>query len=150
MALQCIDRRQRLIDRGGDDDALAGGQPVGFHDHRRAVRADVVLGRLGVVEALIRGGRDGVARAHILHQALGAFQRRRRRARAERLDARLLQPIDQSGDERRFRADDDEIDAIVARETHQSGDIIGRDRHQLGLARDAGIARCAIQLVAQR
>ena len=38
-----VDSGQRLIDRHRDDDALAGGEPVGLHHDRRALLADIGL-----------------------------------------------------------------------------------------------------------
>ena len=36
-----LDRGERLLDRHRDGDALAGGEPVGLDDDRRALRADI-------------------------------------------------------------------------------------------------------------
>ena len=49
---------QRLLDARGDDDALAGGKPVGLDDDRRALRPNIGLGRRGVREPRKSGRRD--------------------------------------------------------------------------------------------
>ena len=61
------------------DDAFAGGQPIGFHNDRRAVRTDMGLGGSRVFEAGIGRGRDAVGPAKILRETLRAFERERPR-----------------------------------------------------------------------
>jgi hypothetical protein len=48
-----LDRRQRLVQRHRHGDALAGGQPVGLDDDRRALRPRIGLGLRRVVETLV-------------------------------------------------------------------------------------------------
>ena len=71
-----VDGGQRLVERHRDDDALAGGKPVGLDDDRRALRADIAFRRRGIVEALVGGGRNVVVAAQILGEALRAFELR--------------------------------------------------------------------------
>ena len=82
-----VDRGFRLRDRLRDDDALAGREPVGLDDDRRALRAHVGLRGRGRGETLIGRGRNVVRPAQVLGEALGAFEPRRGLARAECLDA---------------------------------------------------------------
>ena len=93
-----VDRRKRLGLGHRDGHALAGGKPVGLDDDRRALLADIGLRRLGVGEAAIGGGRDVLARAEILGEALRALELRRSLRRAEDLDAGRTQIV---GDARR-------------------------------------------------
>ena len=79
------------------DHALAGGEPVGLDDDRRALLAHIGLGGRGGGEALIGGGRDVVRPAQVLGEALGAFELRRRLARPERLDAGGGEIVDDAG-----------------------------------------------------
>ena len=72
----------------GDDDALAGGQPVVLDDVRRAERVQRV-GHLGGGRADVRqrGGHPGRGH-HLLGEGLAALELRRLRGRAEAGDAR--------------------------------------------------------------
>ena len=107
--------------------ALAGRQAVGLDDDRRALRAHVGLGRRRGGEALVGGGRDAVRLAQVLGEALGAFELRRRLARAERLDAGGGEIVDDAGAERRLRADHHEVD-VRARGRTRSPPRGRRDR----------------------
>src|SRR5262249_60498915 len=52
--------------------------------------------------------------------------------------------------QRPFRPDHHEIDALAPGEVDEPGAIVRSDRHALGLLRDAGIPRRAIELAAER
>ena len=77
-----VDGGLGLGERRRDDDALAGGEPVGLDDDRRGHPPQVVLRRPGRLEALIGRGGDGVRPAEILGEALGGFELCRRAGRA--------------------------------------------------------------------
>ena len=131
-------------------DAFAGGEPVGLDHDRRALRAQIGLGRRQRGEAFIGGGRDAVVAAQVLGEALGAFEPRGVLARAEGLDAGGFEIVDDAGAERRFRPDHDEIDGLVAAVRDHRGMVGNIERHADGLAGDAGIAGRAIELLGQR
>ncbi len=145
-----VDRRLRLGDRRRDDDALAGGEPVRLDHDGRAARAHIGLRRRGLGEALIGRGRDGVRAAEILGEALGALEPRRRLARAERLDARRFEIVDDAGHQRRFRPDDHQIDRLRLAERDDGGVIGVIERDAFRFLRDAGIAGRAVKAVDQR
>ena len=69
--------------RRRDDDALAGGEPVGLDDDRRAARGDVAPSPRRRRGSGIGGGRDALAGAEILHEGFRAFERGGRGGRAE-------------------------------------------------------------------
>jgi hypothetical protein len=64
-----VDRRLGLGERRRDDDALAGGEPVGLDDDRPGHPPQVILRRLGGLETLIGRGGDAVRPAQILGEA---------------------------------------------------------------------------------
>ena len=132
-----VDGGQRLVQRHRDDDALAGSKPVGLDDDRRALRADIGLRRLGIVEALVGRGRNAVGAAQILGEALRAFELRGGFGRPERLDARGREIIDDACGERRLRPDHDQIDLVGLAERDHRGMVRDIERHAFGLARDA-------------
>ena len=75
VARQHVARRlDRLLDGLGHDDALAGGEAVGLDHDRRALRLDIGRGLVGVGEALVGGGRDVVAPAQLLGEALASLR----------------------------------------------------------------------------
>ena len=133
-----------------DDDAFAGGEPVGLHHDRRAFLAHIVFRGGGALESFVGGGRNLVGLAQVLGEALGAFQPRRPFGRAEGLDAGRFQIVDNAGAERRLRPDHDEVDLVRLGESDHRRMVGGIERHAFGLARDAGIAGRAIELVGER
>ena len=134
----------------GDDDALAGREPIRLDHDRHALLADIGLRRLSRREPLIGRGRNVVGPAQVLGEALRALQPRRGFARAERLEAGRFEIVDHAGDQRRLRPDHDEVDLVrLAERDHRRvvGDV---ERDAFGLLRDAGIARRANEPVGQR
>ena len=112
--------------------------------------AHVGLARRRVAEAAIGGGGDAVLGAEILGEALGAFELRRRRDRAEHLDAGACEIVGEPGHQRRLRPDHHEVDAVVLAEAGDRRMVGDVERHALGERRDPGIARRAIELREQR
>ncbi len=55
-----IDGVVGLLARLGDGHALAGGEPVGLDHDGQALLRDIGLGRVGIGEAGVSGGRDAV------------------------------------------------------------------------------------------
>src|SRR5439155_25518958 len=95
------------------------------------------------------GGRDALLRAQILHEALRAFERGRRRTRPERGDALAFERIDQPADKRRLWPDDDKIDRTLLAELDDAFGVTRGNRDALGVFGDAGIARRAVEPVNQ-
>ena len=145
-----VDRGERFRDRHRDDDALPGREPVGLDHDRRALRLHIGARRRGIGEAPVARGRDVKPRAEVFHEALRAFEPRRRRRGAEGLDARFLEPVGEAGHKGALGPDDDEIDLFLAREIDEARNVLGADGHALGLRGDAGIAGRAKELVAER
>ena len=140
-----VDGGQRLVQRHGDGDALAGRQPVRLDDDRGALLADIGLGLRRVVEALVGAGRDVIFGAEILGETFRTLQLGGGRRWPEGGDACGAQPVGETGDQRRLRADDDEIDGVFGAEAQDRGvvlDVHGHERRHLG---DAGIAGRRIQ-----
>ena len=136
--------------RHGDDDAFAGVQAVGLHHDRRAVLLHVGLGGLRIAKFREAGGRNLVRGAKLLGEGLGAFELRRDRLGAERLDAGLLQIVHQARDQRRFGADHHQVDLVrlaEGRDRRVVGDLEVDDLRFLG---DARIARRRIELGQER
>ncbi len=97
----------------GDDDALAGGEPVRLDHDRQFLRRQIGLGRRRVAKTAIGAGRNGKLAAQILGEALRAFELRRRFRGAEDLEPGGKQIVGKSRDERRLRSDHDKIDILV-------------------------------------
>src|SRR5487761_1501988 len=145
-----IDGGQRLARGRRHRDALAGGQPVGFHHDRRLVLLDVFLGRCRIGEAPVRRRRNVVLGAEILRERLGAFERGGRGGRTEAGDAVRPERIYQTGDQRSFGADHHEVDLLLLAQLDDTVDVGRRHRDAGGFVGDARIARRAEQRVAQR
>ena len=103
-----------------------------------------------VGEALIGGGRDVVAPAELLGEALGAFELGRRLGRSEDLDAGRRKAVGHARHQRRVGADHDEVDFQPLGERHLARDILGADIDAFGDLGDAGIAGGAVELGAER
>ena len=145
-----VDGGERLVVVVADDHALARREPVGLDDDGRAMAVDEFLGRVRFVEPAVGGGRNAAPRAQVLHETLGALDLGRPRGRAEGEDPGVLEPVHQTGDQRRLGADDDEVDGVAFRVRDQSVDVLGGDVDACGHARDPGVARRAGQSRAQR
>ena len=148
VARQHVARRlDRLLDRLGHDDALAGGEAVGLDDDRRALRLDVGRGLVGVGEALIGAGRNVVALAQLLGEALRALELRGLLRRAEGLDAGLGKAVGQA--HASGASGPTTTKSIFSRwaERHLAGDVLGGDGDAFGHLGDAGIAGRAVELV---
>ena len=107
------------------------------------------LGRRGVGEAPIGGGRNAEFGAEILGEALGAFELGRRLGRPEHFDALRFEIVGEPGHQRRLGPDHHEADLLVLAEARDRAVIAHVERHALGDRRDAGIARRAIERVEQ-
>jgi hypothetical protein len=136
-----VDRRFGLGQRHGDDDALAGRQPVGLDDDRRALFAHIGQRRLRLREAGVGPRGNGVVAAQILGEALRAFELRGGLRRPERPDSGGVEIVDEAGHQRRLRPDDDEADGHQPAEgddRRMVGDVESRD---FGDPRHARVAR---------
>ena len=107
-----VDRFAGLLERLGDDHALAGGEPVGLDHDRQAPLGDIGLGRARVGEAAIGRGRDGIAPGEVLHEAFGALQRGAGGIGPESGNAGRFQPVHQAQHQGRLGSDDDELDPL--------------------------------------
>ncbi len=145
-----VDRGLRLSDARRHHHAFAGRKPVGLHDDRRALLADIGLRRLCVSEPFVSPSGNVVGLAQVLGEALGAFQLSRDLARTERLDPCRNEIVDDAGAQRRLGADHHEIDPLLLAEGDHRGVVGDVERHQLALLGDAGIAGRAVQLRDQR
>ena len=134
-----------------NDDAFAGCKPVRLDHDRHALLADVGLRGFRRREPLIGRGRDVVGAAQVLGEALRAFQPRSGLIRAERLDARRLEIVDDAGDQRRLRARPRRSRSLFALQKRDHRRMVGDvERDAFGLPRDAGVARRADKPVDQR
>ena len=121
-----VDGRQGVAAAGADDDALARGQPVGFHDQRhRFVAAGIAVhhiprGAVGIAKDAILGRRHVGPVQHVLAKDLAAFELGGRLRRAEDPQLLALKHIDDAGDQRRFRADDRQLDRVLLHELDQA------------------------------
>src|SRR5262249_55050989 len=69
-----VDGGERLVNGHGNGHALAGGKAIGLDDDRGALLADISLRLRRVVEALVGAGRNVVAGADVLGEALRALE----------------------------------------------------------------------------
>ena len=129
-----------------DDDAFAGGEPIGLDDDGRAARMDIFLRGVGIAELRRRRGGDRIGGAEILGEALRAFELRGGLARPESLDAGFGQSIDQPGDERHLWPNDDEAHVHHPAEIDHRLRIRRIERNAACDRANAGIARRGIEL----
>ena len=92
-----VDRRMRLGDRRGDDDAFPRGQAVGLDDDRRPALVDVGMGLACVVEAAEASRGNAVTGHECLGEMLGALELRCRACRPEDPQARGAKRVDDAG-----------------------------------------------------
>ena len=120
--------------RSADVDSLPGREAVRLHH----------TGRPG--DCKLRRRRHSGGRQHVLGEGLGAFDRRRGRARPEDRDARRTQHVGDSADERRLRPDHHEVDVERMREREQPLRVLGANRMALGEPRDARASRGGMEI----
>ena len=105
----------------GDEDALAGGEPVVLDHVRRVEAGERGVEVAGVVDRLAaRGGHAGGGH-DVLGERLRALDARRGGARPEAGDAGVAQRVADARDERGLGADDDEVGAPL---TGQGDDLL--------------------------
>ena len=134
----------------GDRHAFAGRQPVRLdhHGNGEAIERRQPVG--GALDANIIRRRNSVRPAQILGEALGAFELRRGRARAEHGDPGGAQRVGDPGDQRRFGPDHDQVGGRCPGELDHRRRIARVDGDALGPARDSGIAGRGDQPLAAR
>ena len=135
-----VDRRFRLSDGCGNDDTLAGGQPVGFDDHRRAMLANVCARFRGVGEGAVFRRRDTVSAHERLGEVLRALELRGGARRAEHAQSASAEHVDDSARQRCLRADDGQSDAFRLYEVGQRLMPVVRDILQVPVDRRAAVA----------
>jgi hypothetical protein len=84
----------------------------------------------------------------LLRPALARLDLGGRAGRAERAQPARLEGVDDPVRERVVRADDGQVDRALGRPIGQPIDLARADRDELGQLADAGVARCAVELVA--
>ena len=139
--------------RGGDDDALAGGKAIRLDDDGRAAAADIGPGRIGRSETLVVGGRNREFAAQVLGEALRALKLGGSFRRTESRNPAGLKIVDETGDEGHFRPDDHEVHLHEPAEIGHSpvvGHIEGHVARELRSARVARGDEEACQLRAAR
>ena len=105
-----------LVEVVGDDDTLAGGEPVVLDDVRRAEVVECVVDLLGR-GADVGARRGDVGRGHdLLGERLAALQLGGGGGRPEDEEPGVAQDVGHAGDEGGFRADDDEVDGEAVRD----------------------------------
>ena len=123
---EVVESRLGLLLAHGNHHALAGRQAVGLDDQTLAVvRVHVRHGFVVVVEGVVLGRGHAVPAHEILGELLGALELGRILARAEDLDASLLERVGHPEHERPFRANHHEIDRFRSGEPHHGRDIGG-------------------------
>ena len=133
VAKRRLERGDRLVHGAGDGDPLSPREPVRLDHARSAARAHVVGRRAEPVEGLVAGGRDPVPDEERLGEALGAFEARGARARAEAGVAFGGEGIREPGHERRFGADHRQRDPARGGKLDEAVDVVGRNRDILDL-----------------
>ena len=131
---------ERRLAVGRDDDALAGGEPVGLHDVRGAelVERGLDLGAAGGAHRA--AGRHARGIHDPLRERLRALELRGGLARTEHRDAALAHRIGDACDQRRLGADDHEVDEVLVGERRDGGGVFDVEGDQLRVLPDAGVA----------
>ncbi len=130
-------RPQGVVELGvgpANVDALPGRKAVGLHH----------TGRPG--DRKLRRRRNAGGRQHVLGEGLGAFDRRRGRARPEDRDARRTKHVGDSADERRLWPDHHEVDVERMGEGEETLRVLGANRMALGETRDARASRGGMEI----
>ena len=145
-----VDSGVGLFQRGGDHDALAGGQAVGLDHDRGAFLINMGVGQGRIGEGLVAGGRDVVPDHEGLGVVLRAFQLRSGFGGAEDFQATGAEHVHDASGQRRLGADDRQGDPLALDEISQFLGIGERDVfHLLGPLR-AAVARSDVHLVYAR
>ena len=130
----------------GDHNTLSGGKAIILQDHRERTRVDIFKSLVKVLESLV-GGRGDII---FLHQPLGeilaGLDGGSGLGRSEYGLAGLGERVDYPRRQGRLRADHRQVDAFLLDELQQLLNLGVLDRDTLGLGRDAGVARGAINL----
>ena len=123
----------RSLSVGGDDDALAGGEPVVLDDVRGAEGVERLVDLVGVVQTYARAVGHARRGHDVLGEGLGALELRGllARGRSTAMPA-LPHGVGDTGDQRGLRADDDQIGAEPLRQLGDGRAVQGVDRVQLG------------------
>ena len=119
---------------------LASGEAIGLHDAGTVEFADVLLGGVGLGEALIAGGGNAGALHDLLGEDLRALHLGRLARGAKAGNARSADGVSDTGDERSLGANHDEADAVLGRKAGDGGGIVLVDVCELGLGEDAAVA----------
>ncbi len=127
-----------------DDNALAGGKPVGFDDYRWVLLAGVCLCLFQVGKAGATGAGDAVPLHEFLGEDLAGLYLGGALAGAEDGQAIGKECIGDARGEGTFRADDGKVDAFPLGEFQQRLDIFSFDIHVLRQFCRPGVPGCGI------
>ncbi len=136
----------RFVHGAADDGAFAGGEAGGLHHDGSPVLADVAVGCLEAVEALMAGRGDAGLHHQLLGEGLRALDLGPAHRRAEDCQAPRLEPVDDTGDQRSLWADHGEVDVPGIREVGEPIDLLRLQGDGLGPAFGAPVAGGRVDL----
>ena len=116
-----------LFDRLRDDDTLAGSQTVGFDDDGGALLLNVFDRGSGVRKAAVSSSWNIAPHEKGFGEGLRALQLRSGAGRPKTAQAGLGELVDESGNQRRFRANDGQVDAGPDRKFQQTVEVLSAD-----------------------
>ena len=138
----------RLLDRPGDNDALAERQTVGLDDDGRALRVNIGTGGVRVGEELILCRGDAVFFHQVLGKCLARLDDGGLLVGAEAGNARLAQRVHRAEGQRIVRRDDGVVDPVHFRKFDLRGDVLCADlRHADRVGGDAAVTGQAVDLL---
>ena len=140
-----VDGVVRLGEGGADDHPFALGQPVRFHHHRSEGLLQGFMRAVRVVEDLERRGGDIMLVQQLLAEDLAALELGGGLAGAEDFEALGSQFIRQAHGEGVLGADHRQVNLFFPHEANNPHVVLHADLDALGVARDARIARRAIE-----
>ena len=123
-----------------NDDALAEGESVRFHDDRHRSRVEIGKRRIHVVKCLIGRRGDAVFLHKVLREDLTALDDGCRTVWAKAWDTRRRQRVHRAKHQRVVRRDHGIVDPLALREGDQSVDILCPNRYAHRIGGDAAVA----------
>ena len=137
---------RRLFFAFGDDHALAGRQPIRFHDHRSVEMSERRFHLLHRI-ADRKGSRgDVMPLQKFLGKALARLQPRRCLGRPKHAPAAASKLVDRSESQRQLGPNQGQIRLQACRQRDHRVKTLQIGRQAFGLVRDPAIAGCAIKL----
>ena len=136
-----IDRLVRFLLCHGDDNAFAGGKPVGFDNNRSSVRGDVRVCLCHILKRGVLGCRNLVALHEGFGKVLGTFQLRRFSCGSENREIFRPKDIDDAFGKRCFGTDDRQGDVLFGGKVRQGLNVGNREIFKGRIGIRTGIAR---------